>query len=208
MSFTANGLTSRYGEKTIETAVDTVVCATGFDLSCAPRFPVIGRGGADLRERWLTNPASYLSVTAEDMPNYFTFMGPSSPLGHGSLVTSIEFVTTYISDLIRKLQTQNYSSLCPKPGVPLMYQNQALAWLNRTVWASGCSSTYKNGTTDGKLVSLHPGSRLHYFKLLMTPRYEDFDWTSLCEDPEFSFAWLASGFTCDEVYQPEDVDLT
>lgn len=118
------------------------------------------------------------------MPNYFTYMGPESPLGHGNLVTSIEFVTTYIIGLIIKLQTQNYSSVCPKPHIPAAYQRQALAWLNRTVWTSHCTSTYNNGSKDGKLVSLHPGSRLHYSKLLSTPRHEDFDWTSLCEDDE------------------------
>lgn len=141
------------------------------------------------------------------MPNYFTVMGPASPLGHGSLVTSIEFVITYISDLIRKLQTQNYSSLVPKGHVPAAYQKQALAWLDRTVWAAGCSSTYKNGTVDGKLISLHPGSRLHYFKLLSTPRYEDFEWTSLSSEHDMTFAWLGNGFT-EEEEQSKEWDST
>lgn len=206
--FTPKGLRSQHNGVVTETEVDSIICATGFDLSCAPRFPIIGRNGVDLRQRWLKNPDSYLSVTASDMPNYFTFMGPSSPLGHGSLVTSIEFVCMYVCDLIKKLQTQNYSSLCPKPGVSDAYQRQAIAWLDRTAWASSCTSTYKNGTKDGKLVSLHPGSRLHYFKLLTTPRYEDFDWKSLCEDPSLRFGWLASGFTYDEVTKPEGADLT
>ncbi|RFU29399.1 hypothetical protein B7463_g6938, partial [Scytalidium lignicola] len=144
-SFTPNGLRSASG---VESSVHTVICATGFDLSCAPRFPVIGRNHVNLQQRWKEDPQSYLSVTAANMPNYFTYMGPASPLGHGNLVTSIEFVTSYICDLVHKLQTQNYSSLCPKVDVPRAYQKQALAWLDRTVWASNCTSTYKNGSKD------------------------------------------------------------
>ena len=30
--------------------VDTIVCATGFDNSYRPNFPLVGRNGADLRE--------------------------------------------------------------------------------------------------------------------------------------------------------------
>ncbi|KAK7906038.1 hypothetical protein LTR67_000763 [Exophiala xenobiotica] len=207
-AFTADGLRTASGA---ESKVDAIICATGFDLSCVPRFPIIGRNEVNLQDSWRHNPESYLSVTAADMPNYFTVIGPASPLGHGSLIPSIEFVTTYICGLIRKLQTQNYSSVCPKPHIPRAYQKQALAWLDRTVWASNCASTFKNGTVDGKLVSLHPGSRLHMFTLLATPRYEDFDWTSLSPDQDLAFAWLANGFTIEEdesFYNGGKADLT
>ncbi|KAF5617277.1 sterigmatocystin biosynthesis monooxygenase stcW [Fusarium tjaetaba] len=147
-AFTADGLTTSDG--TVTSRVDAIICATGFDLSCAPRFPIIGRNGVNLREEWLKNPHAYLSVTATDMPNYFTMMGPNSPLGHGSI----------------------------------------------------------NGTVDGDLNSLHPGSRLHYFELLSTPRYEDFEWQSLCESEDMNFAWLATGFTAAERSADENTDLT
>ncbi|EXJ70138.1 uncharacterized protein A1O5_07211 [Cladophialophora psammophila CBS 110553] len=207
-AFTPDGVRTSAGT---ESKVDAIICATGFDLSCVPRFPVIGRNQVNLQDSWRSNPESYLSVTTADMPNYFTILGPASPLGHGSLVPSIEFVTSYICDLVRKLQTQNYSSVCPKSHIPRAFQKQSLAWLARTVWASNCASTFKNGTVDGKLVSLHPGSRLHMFELLSTPRYEDFDWTSLSPDPDLAFVWLGNGFTIDEdevFYKRGQADLT
>lgn len=107
-----------------------------------------------------------------------------------------------------KLQTQNYSYLVPKAHVARAYQKHALAWLARTAWASHCASTYKNGTVDGELNSLHPGSRLHYFELLSTPRYEDFDWKSLCDSDALTFAWLATGFTNNEISSRAIEDLT
>lgn len=179
--------------------MDTIVCATGFDFSFAPRFPIIGGNGVNLQEKWKQEPAaSYLSVTAESMPNYFIYMGPASPLGHGSIVGSIEQVTQYIRKLLFKLQTENYSSVVPKPHVPKAWQAHALKWTEKTVWNAGCVSTFKNGTRDGPIISLHPGSRLHYFNLLENPRYEDFDWQSLSPDPMNMFAWLADGFTASE----------
>ncbi|XEV01558.1 hypothetical protein FSHL1_006845 [Fusarium sambucinum] len=203
--FTPNGILTKDGR---ESKVDSIICATGFELSYAPRFPILGKDGLNLQEVWLKAPESYLSVCAADMPNYFTILGPASPLGHGSLVTSIEMCNRFIVRMIRKLQTQNYSSFSLRPGVARAYQNHALSYLKRTVWASGCTSTYKNGTKDGELRSLHPGSRIQLFTLLEDPRYEDFEWRSLCDDSDLAFAWLANGFTALEEERPEGADLT
>lgn len=202
---------TQYGVKNVhgkETAVDTIVCATGFDLSIAPRFDIIGKNGINLRDQWLKSPETYLSVAAADMPNYFTILGPASPLGHGSLVTSIELVVRFIENLVRKLQTENYSSFLIKPHIARAYQNHALAFLDRTVWASNCTSTYKNGIKEGELRSLHPGSRIQLFYLLSHPRYEDFEWTSLCPDEDLTFAWMNNGFVLEESIANSGADLS
>ncbi|KAL5585622.1 hypothetical protein FOVSG1_015011 [Fusarium oxysporum f. sp. vasinfectum] len=203
--FTPNGILTKDGR---ESKVDSIICATGFELSYAPRFPILGKDGLNLQEVWLKAPESYLSVCAADMPNYFTILGPASSLGHGSLVTSIEMCNRFIVRMIRKLQKQNYSSFSLRPGVARAYQNHALSYIKRTVWASGCTNTYKNGTKDGELRSLHPGSLIQLFKLLEDPRYEDSEWKSLCEDSDLAFAWLANGFTALEEERPDGADLT
>ncbi|KAJ5639987.1 uncharacterized protein N7484_007849 [Penicillium longicatenatum] len=204
-SFNETGLLAENGQ---QRKVDTIICATGFNMSFSPRFPIIGRNNVNLQDRWDENPECYLSVTAADMPNYFIYLGPASPLGHGSVVSSLERVTEYIAQFARKLQTENYSSVMPKPHIPRAYQRQALAWLKKTAWSSNCASTYKNGKPDGPLISLHPGSRLHYFQLLSRPRWEDFDWTSLCEDVDLTFAWLGNGFIAEECKEKTEEDLT
>jgi cation diffusion facilitator CzcD-associated flavoprotein CzcO len=40
--------------------LDVIVCATGFDVSQRPPFPVVGRNGVDLREKWKDEPESYM----------------------------------------------------------------------------------------------------------------------------------------------------
>jgi hypothetical protein len=201
-SFTESGIKSPDGNVR---GVDTIICATGFNMNFSPRFPIIGQHGINLQTLWDENPECYLSVTAAHMPNYFIFMGPASPIGHGSVVSSIEHVTRYIQSLVIKLQTENYSSVVPKPHIPRAWQRHAIAWLEKTAWNSSCVSTFKNGSQNGNLISLHPGSRLLYFEMLMNPRYEDFEWQSLCPDPDLTFAWLADGFTVDEIEGKKDL---
>ena len=52
--------------------VDIFICATGFDLSYCPRFPIIGQNGTALGDQWKARATAYLSVTPANMPNYFS----------------------------------------------------------------------------------------------------------------------------------------
>lgn len=62
-----------------EVEVDVIICATGFDTSWRPRFPVLGENGKSLIEMWKDRPVpSYLSFAVPHMPNYFMMGGPVS----------------------------------------------------------------------------------------------------------------------------------
>jgi cation diffusion facilitator CzcD-associated flavoprotein CzcO len=50
--------------------LDAIVCATGFNVSWKPRFPIIGRNGIDLRDQWKDRPTAYLSMAVPNFPNY------------------------------------------------------------------------------------------------------------------------------------------
>jgi cation diffusion facilitator CzcD-associated flavoprotein CzcO len=52
-------------------AVDAIICATGFDTSYRPSFPVVAFG-KDLRDLWQDEPKSYFSIAAAGLPNYFS----------------------------------------------------------------------------------------------------------------------------------------
>lgn len=52
--------------------LDAIVCATGFNVSFCPRFPIIGRQG-NLQDLWAREiPQAYMSCAVPDMPNYFS----------------------------------------------------------------------------------------------------------------------------------------
>ncbi|KIW16982.1 hypothetical protein PV08_04173 [Exophiala spinifera] len=206
--FTPEGIRGPTGR---EFKVDSIVCATGFDISFVPRFPIVGSNGVDLQKKWTDNiPEGYMSVTVEDMPNYFVYQGPPGPLVHGSVVLACEIATDWMVQVIDKCQRENYSSVVLKPGVARAYAKHTMAWIEKTVWTANCTSTYRNGKSSGQVYSIHAGSRLHYFQQLQKLRAEDFDWTSLCEDPDLRFAWLGNGFTIEETFPDADgkVDLT
>lgn len=52
--------------------MDVLICATGFDVSFKPRYPIVGKGGLDLRTAWAKQPETYLSATVNQFPNYFS----------------------------------------------------------------------------------------------------------------------------------------
>jgi cation diffusion facilitator CzcD-associated flavoprotein CzcO len=61
--------------------VDAIICATGFDLSFCPRFPLIGRKG-NLQDIWTKEtPKAYMSCAVAGVPNYFSKCGQPSALG-------------------------------------------------------------------------------------------------------------------------------
>jgi cation diffusion facilitator CzcD-associated flavoprotein CzcO len=70
-------------------AVDAIVCATGFNLSFVPRFPIIGASG-NLQDIWRDSvPAAYMSCMVPGMPNYFsklTLLRPLAPFENGVLM--------------------------------------------------------------------------------------------------------------------------
>lgn len=52
--------TGVWTEDGVHHELDVLVCATGFDVSQRPPFPVVGRGGIELGELWKDEPESYM----------------------------------------------------------------------------------------------------------------------------------------------------
>ena len=130
------------------------------------------------------------------------FMGPNSPVGHGTALPIAEHVSKYILKMVYKAQTENIKSITPSPKAIEEFTAHADVFLERTAWSSRCRSWFKNGRIDGPVTALHPGSRLHWFHMMANPRYEDWEWTYLSPN---RFAYLGNGFTTQE---GEGKDLT
>ncbi|OQO06048.1 hypothetical protein B0A48_08636 [Cryoendolithus antarcticus] len=176
----------------VEHEVDVIICATGFNTTWIPRFPLINGKGTDLRDMWAgnNNVVSYLSIGIPTFPNHFTFCGPYGPLGHGSFMPLIERWTDYILNVITKVQVENIKSLTPRMDLSLQFRQHADLFLQRTAWTSACRSWFKQGKTDGQAV-IYPGSRLHFLHLMERPRYEDFD---IEYRDENRYAFMGNGF--------------
>jgi len=178
--------------------LDAIVCATGFDVSFCPRFPLIGRSG-NLQDTWgKQTPKAYMSCAVPGMPNYLTFLGPNAPIGHGSVFTLSEHIAKYIAGVIKKCQTEGIKAIAPSQAAADDFFEHIKALMPRTAWAGSCRSWFKDGREDGPVTALHPGSRIHFFHMLERFRGEDFEY--VYDNPvQNRFHYLGNGFSAREL---------
>lgn len=132
--------------------------------------------GIDVNQPWSDQELvpSYLSVALAGIPNCLTLEGASFPSAHGSFFPLIEKFSDFTLQVLQKMQVENIKYLKPNIAKTRQFLLHANTFLKRTVWTGPCSSWFKGGKTDGK-PALWPGSRLHFMKLLETPRMENYD---------------------------------
>ncbi|KXT08570.1 hypothetical protein AC579_8310 [Pseudocercospora musae] len=162
------------GEDGQERKVDTIVCATGFDVSYRPRFPIVGKGGIDLKDKWSICPESYLGLAIPDFPNFITFVGPTWPVENGSVIGPLHTVSDYALQVIKKMQNENIKSWVPKQDITDQFNSHVQEWIKHTVWKDDCRSWYKNNET-GRVNAVWPGSSMHYQQVIENVRWEDMD---------------------------------
>ncbi|KEF51123.1 uncharacterized protein A1O9_12846 [Exophiala aquamarina CBS 119918] len=174
-----------------EHQVDVIICATGFDVSYVPRFPITANG-KDLRKVWESDPVAYFGTMVPDFPNYFASLGPYNA-ANGSLIPPIEQGCHYILQIIEKCQIERVRSISPTAQATQEFREHSDLLLKRTVWNQPCRSWFKNGTVDG-LPRIYPGSRAHFMEV-MKPRFEDFE---LQYESDNRFYYLGNGFASRE----------
>lgn len=200
---TEKGILTKSG---IEKEYDVIVCATGFDTSFKPSFPIIGRNGVSLADKWSKDiPKAYFSTAIPDFPNYFCFIGPNSPINNGSLVLGIQMTAVYIYRWIEKIQTELLRTVEIRHDANEEFNQHIQKYLERTVWTQGCRSWYKNGTIDGPVIAVYGGTSFHFIEALKNPRWEDFHITR--EPGSNRYAYLGNGFTLKET-RGESVGVT
>lgn len=172
---------------------DAIICATGFDTTYKPRFPLIGRNGVDLRDRWSDFPETYCSLAVDGYPNYFIINGPNSAVGSGDLIIIFETEVDYALQCIDKLQSQGYKSIDVKKEAVEDFQVYSQTYFKSTVFGTDCRTWYKSGRSTGPVTALWPGSTLHALETLKTPRWEDFNFDLLPNSKGKRFHYLGNG---------------
>lgn len=181
--------------------VDTIVCATGFDVSFRPRFPIIGRDGVDLAAKWKVDPESYFGLTVPGLPNFIIQGGPPSPVQNGTPFGTFQASANYSLEVIRKLQQENIRSIEPKLDVTRQFNVHTQMFHQGTSFSDNCRSWYKNNET-GRVNAVWPGSALHYIELVRKPRWEDYN---IDYRGENMFSFMGVGLTAVEVDEKADV---
>ncbi|KAK5202989.1 hypothetical protein LTR96_011122 [Exophiala xenobiotica] len=197
---TENGVVTADGETF---KCDVIVCATGFDVSKCPRYPIVGQNGVSLAEKWKDEPTSYLSVGTDDFPNYFTMAGPRCLCGHGSLVESLNWTGDYFVKMIKKIATEDIKYMVPKASSVKSFGDYQDKIHQNLVWTGSCRSWYKRGTKDGRVTALFAGSAVLFNHMMKEVRSEHYDIVYNSDNP---FRFLGNGFT--EWEMKDDADLS
>jgi cation diffusion facilitator CzcD-associated flavoprotein CzcO len=182
---------------------DVVICATGFDCSYRPRFPLVGENNVELGELWQEDPESYLSVAAPGFPNYFMFTGPNSLGGHGSLVESLNWTGDYFVKWIKKIAEEDIKAVVPKVEVVKALVKTQEQIHKTLVWTGSCSSWYKRGRVNGRVTALFGGSAQLFNRMIRDIRAED--WEITYRTPN-NFRFMGNGFLKFE--RDPDADLS
>lgn len=143
------------GIRTVDGALhefDVIIYGTGFRSQAFQHgLEVIGRGGANLDERWGDAPEAHLGIHVDRFPNMFIVYGPNTNLNHNSIVTIMEVQHEFIVDMVRRLRDAPGTVYEVLPDV--LAENSAMvqAELQKSSYSSDCSSWYKNA--DGRVVN-------------------------------------------------------
>ncbi|KAJ2890505.1 hypothetical protein MKZ38_001804, partial [Zalerion maritima] len=195
-SITENGVV---GDDGVHRDCNTLVCATGFDVSYRPRFPLVGLNGVDLRDKWAKIPEGYFGLGCPDIPNYITYIGPTWPVENGSVLGPLNAVVDYTIKIIKKMQRENIKSWVPTQAATDMFNDHAQTWVKGSVWEEDCHAWYKD-RKSGRVNAVWPGSALHYMEAIAEPRYEDFE--IKYHNNKNKYAYLGVGFV------PVDLDFS
>lgn len=187
-SFTETGCISDDGQSHDG---DVIICATGFDTSFVPRYPILFQGH-NLQDDWNASITGYMGVGIAECPNSFTLAGPWTPISNGPVIVAIESQTDFVCAFIDKYQTE--------PGMHSMHLKAAASYdfkayvaqvTKKMVWSDNCRNSHNVRSNWGQSSITWPGSTLHYLEALREPRFEDYDF-------EYSgnrFSWLGDGLS-------------
>lgn len=180
---------------------DAVICATGFDTSFRPQFPIICNE-RNVQDDFLDpNNLGYLGINTPEVPNYFVFCGRYGPLGHGSVCPMVEAYTSYTFQVLEKAQVEDIKKIQVKRSAAEQFSKHADEYVKRTAFSGPCSSWFKAGDKNRK-PAIWPGSRIQYLTMLQHVRFEDYEIEYLSGN---AFNFLGNGF---HVREYDGSDLT
>ena len=155
---------------------DVVIYGTGFQASeFLTPMKVVGRGGADLHQRWSGDARAYLGVTLPGFPNLFLLYGPNTNIVvNGSITYFSECEVRYVLECIRTLLERGARSMEPTQAAHDAYNERIDAENARLAWgASSVNSWYKNAT--GRTAQNWPFSLLEYWQQTRHVDLHDYD---------------------------------
>ncbi|GAA1481848.1 NAD(P)/FAD-dependent oxidoreductase [Gordonia sinesedis] len=143
--------------------VDVLVVATGFHVTDSPVFDVIvGADGRSLAQVWdKIGMQGYKGSFVAGFPNMMLMVGPSTGLGHTSMVYMIESQLNYLVDYVKTVRAQGIVRTDVTAQAQSEYNAGIQHALRNSVWVNGgCASWYADA--NGNITTLWPGFTFNF----------------------------------------------
>ncbi|MGK2320298.1 flavin-containing monooxygenase [Gordonia rhizosphera NBRC 16068] len=151
--------------------VDVIVVATGFHVTDSPVFgKIIGTRGRSLAAAWEeTGMQGYKGSFIHGFPNMMLMVGPSTGLGHTSMVYMIESQLNYLVDYLKTIRAQGITRTEVTIRAQREFNARVQHDLRNSVWVNGgCASWYQDN--DGNITTLWPGFTFNFRRI--TKRFD------------------------------------
>ncbi|MFT4563155.1 MAG: cation diffusion facilitator CzcD-associated flavoprotein CzcO [Gammaproteobacteria bacterium] len=135
---------------------DVIIYATGFDSNFIP-FPIFGRDGASLADKFgalpankfqMTRPHSLWGIHVDEMPNFYMMIGPQSLNPVTNVTLLCEQQSKYIADLVAKMAKANHREVEPLKKAVDQWSDLCTSTAEGKVWLR-CNNWYlKTTKTD------------------------------------------------------------
>ncbi|MEV0062431.1 NAD(P)/FAD-dependent oxidoreductase [Nocardia sp. NPDC050718] len=160
----------------VEREIDIVVLATGFAAHNYMRpMTLVGRDGLTIDDAWAKGPRGYRMTAIPRFPNFFTMLGPNSPIGSVSLQFTAELTAAYIVQIMQRFRRGEFTEIEPTQAATDEFNEQVREAIEPTIWhTGGCNSWYQN--EDGT-IDLWPFDRKTMATMLATPDDRHFHFT-------------------------------
>ena len=136
--------------------LDVIIYATGFDSNFIP-FPIIGRDGASLADKFganegnnfqMTRPHSLWGIHVDEMPNFYMMIGPQSLNPVTNVTLLCEQQSQYIADLVVKMRDGGHHEVEPTRDAVEQWTALCTSTAEGKVWLR-CNNWYlKTTKTD------------------------------------------------------------
>ena len=155
--------------------LDVLVLATGFHAHHYMRpMKVHGEGGLTLEDAWRDGVKGYRTIALPGFPNFFTLIGPHSPIGNYSLIDIAEHQTRYVMQCLERFRKGELRTLVPREDATRAFNDTLKQAFTGTVWLSGCSSWYLD---ESGLPVLWPFPYREFRRQMRRPRWDEFELT-------------------------------
>ncbi|MDP1027624.1 NAD(P)/FAD-dependent oxidoreductase [Sphingomonas sp. KR1UV-12] len=134
-----------------EVALDALILATGYDglTGAMMAFDIVGRDGANLRDKWSHGAESYLGLMLAGFPNLFMVCGANGPAALANIISINEQNVNWLCALLDHMEAEGLGTFEPTPQAEARWMDLVHTLAEKTL-LSKAQTWYVGANVTGK----------------------------------------------------------